>query len=157
MVFSVQLEANHVVPNSQVLQLQPSEREGGREGGRVGGWEGGREGHDYVICLQTFICSVSCGPHGKVLCANYQNSEVRSHECHVTVMRLATPTQTFDFQDEVGAVVHDVCQVPPDHTHTALISPPSLSLSPLPSPSLPLLLSRLFQVVFSVSSHRTRC
>jgi Fanconi anemia group J protein len=64
MKFKIQLEATHVVPESQTL-----------------------------------IRSISCGPHGRAILANYQNSE------------------TYEFQDEVGAVLRQVCQVCAN-THT---------------------------------------
>jgi Rad3-related DNA helicase len=60
MKFKIQLEATHVVPESQTL-----------------------------------IRSISCGPHGRAILANYQNSE------------------TYEFQDEVGAVLRQVCQIVP--------------------------------------------
>lgn len=97
--------------------------------------EGGR--HVHTLCyLQTFICSVSCGPHGKVLCANYQNSEVRSHDCHVTVMKLLSSPRHMTFRMRLE-LLYTMCARYLHTTATLLSSPPlpslSLSLQTVPS------------------------
>ena len=98
---------------------------------------------------QTWVRSISTGPNGRSLLANYQQSEVWSIDACMNLLQcfviFVLSMQTYEFQDEIGELVLRVCKV--GGISCSFVSPYFTTLSSC----------RQFLMVSSAFYHLTRC